>query len=83
LVKTAPVNWWTGFPNRFIRRGEYYFAGNLDYNPWGPVYSGDFGLVTTAVVQSSDEEIEAGVFGWNQIAEKIVRRLFMHFRMIL
>jgi len=45
LVLDPPVNENTGDPNRFIASGQFYIAGRGDWNPWGPQFPGDFGLV--------------------------------------
>ena len=43
VVSTPPLI--DGKQNPFIKRGEFYVAGNEDFNPWGPRFPGDQGLV--------------------------------------
>jgi len=37
LAKKSPPDYPPGSPNPFLQRGEFYFAGRGDWNPWGPV----------------------------------------------
>ena len=55
VVNNVPVNNFTGTPNRFISPGEFYVAGRSDWNPWGPVVPGDYGLVNAEAFQSNQE----------------------------
>ena len=38
--------------NPFIKKGEIYFAGKSDWNPWTPAYPGDVGFVESLWVSS-------------------------------
>jgi len=35
----------------FIKKGEYYFAGHSDWNPWTPAYPGDVGFIESRWVK--------------------------------
>jgi hypothetical protein len=60
IVKEPPTNVFTGTPNRFIEKNHFYVAGNEAWNPFGPRFPGDNGLVNLWAFQSGVQE-DAGI----------------------
>jgi hypothetical protein len=60
LKKEPPTIGPTGNPNPFIKQGEVYLAGRDDFNPWGPSFPGDYGLVESRLLKNREAETEKG-----------------------
>jgi hypothetical protein len=58
LVKKPPENDFTGSPNQFIEANHFYAAGCESFNPFGPRFPGDKGLLNLAAFES---EVQADV----------------------
>lgn len=43
--------------NPFIKRGEYYFAGRSDWNPWTPAYPTDEGFIDSKILQRGNQAV--------------------------
>ena len=48
--------------NEFIRPGEFYVAGNEAWNPYGPRFPGDPGLVNTEALEGNQHQREFHMF---------------------
>jgi hypothetical protein len=58
IVKQPPENDFTGSPNQFIEANHFYAAGCESFNPFGPRFPGDKGLLNLAAfdTQVAQEE---------------------------
>ena len=52
IVKKPPENDFTGSPNQFIEANHFYAAGCESFNPFGPRFPGDTGLLNLAAFTS-------------------------------
>lgn len=50
IVRVVPTDIFENGTNPFIQRGQYYFAGRSDWNPWTPAYPGDVGFVDSDMI---------------------------------
>ena len=56
IVNNVPVGIFDdGAVNPFIKKGEYYFTGKSDWNPWIPSYPGDVGFIESGLISGSQE----------------------------
>ena len=62
IVRVAPTNIFEDGINPFIQKGQYYFAGRSDWNPWTPAYPGDVGFIGSQFL-SCQEYVETHGIG--------------------
>eukprot|EP00978_Attheya_sp_CCMP212_P014032 scaffold35594_cov57-Attheya_sp.AAC.1 len=48
--------------NPFIKKDEFYIAGRGDWNPWGPVFPGDSGLLASDLIHNEGQQTHFHVF---------------------
>jgi hypothetical protein len=48
--------------NPFIKKDEFYIAGRGDWNPWGPVFPGDTGLLDSNLIHNEGQQKHFHVF---------------------
>jgi len=55
IVNNIPEGIFDNGVNPFIKKGEYYFAGRSDWNPWTPAYPGDVGFIESGWLAGPQE----------------------------
>ena len=76
IVRVPPTNIFEDGINPFIQKGQYYFAGRSDWNPWTPAYPGDVGFIDSQFL-SYPAYVKTHGIGWVDRSKQALFHCFL------